>query len=243
MRALGLLGDRLLDFSPGSPRRRALTPTDTLNVESFAELGDLFSAADTALRAVTAASGDLRLVTAKVRQGNGTVARLCNDAALYDTQLRTVRRADAVLTQVQGGKGTLGRPLRDTESVWQRHQRRDCTRQRRVTAQRSRWCDRTIAARYCLLHAPPSSNDRCRFAGAGAECRPGNGGAVAREARTVRSPAACDGGSRQSGRRCATQSGALHEGRCAPLLTHGRWAIVGGALILAGAIGAFKTGE
>ena len=114
VRALGLLGDRLLDFSPGTPRRRALTSTDTLNVESFAELGDLFSAADTALRAVTAVSGDLRLVTAKLRQGNGTVARLFNDAALYDTLLRTVRRADAVLTQVQGGKGTLGRLLRDT---------------------------------------------------------------------------------------------------------------------------------
>ena len=114
VRALGLLGDRLLDFTPGTPSRRALTPNDTLEVEGFAELGDLFSAADTALRAVTAISGDLRLVTAKLRQGNGTVARLFNDAALYDTLLATVRRADAVLTRVQGGKGTLGRLLLDT---------------------------------------------------------------------------------------------------------------------------------
>ena len=114
VRALGLLGDRLLDFTPGAPSHRALTTADTLDVESFAELGDLFSAADTALRAVTAVSGDLRLVTAKLRQGDGTVARLFNDAALYDTLLRTVRRADAVLTQVQGGRGTLGRLLRDT---------------------------------------------------------------------------------------------------------------------------------
>ena len=114
VRALGLLGDRLLDFTPGAPSRRALTPNDTLDVEGFTELGDLFSAADTALRAVTAISGELRLVTGKLRQGNGTVARLFNDAALYDSLLRTVRRADAVLIQVQGGKGTLGRLLRDT---------------------------------------------------------------------------------------------------------------------------------
>lgn len=114
VRALGLLGDRLLDFTPGMPSRRALTSNDTLDVESFAELGDLFSAADSALRAVTAVSADLRLASAKLRQGNGTVARLFNDAALYDTLLGTVRRADAVLTQVQGGRGTLGRLLRDT---------------------------------------------------------------------------------------------------------------------------------
>ncbi len=114
VRALGLLGDRLLDFTPGSPTRRALRDTDTLDVEGFAELGDLFSAADTAMRAVTAVSADLRLVAAKLRTGEGTIGRLFNDAALYDSLLRTVRRADAVLARLQGGQGTLGRMLRDT---------------------------------------------------------------------------------------------------------------------------------
>lgn len=114
VRALGLLGDRLLDFTPGSPNRKALRPIDTLDVESFAELGDLFSAADTALRAVTAVSADIRLVAGRLKKGEGTAGRLFTDAALYDSLLRTVRRADAVLAQVQGGQGTLGRLLRDT---------------------------------------------------------------------------------------------------------------------------------
>ena len=114
VRALGLLGDRLLDFTPGSPNRRALRDTDTLDVEGFAELGDLFSAADTAMRAVTAVSGELRGVATKLKKGDGTIGRLFNDAALYDSLLRTVRRADAVLARLQGGQGTLGRMLRDT---------------------------------------------------------------------------------------------------------------------------------
>ncbi len=114
VRALGLLGDRLLDFTPGSPRRRALQASDTLDVEGFAELGDLFSAADTAMRAVTAVSGDLRQITTKLTKGNGTVAKLFNDAALYDSLLHTFQRADAVLARLQGGQGTLGRMLRDT---------------------------------------------------------------------------------------------------------------------------------
>lgn len=114
VRALGLLGDRLLDFTPGSPRRRALRETDTLDVESFAELGDLFAAADTAMRAVSRVSADLRAVSTGLLKGNGTMSRLFNDAALYDTLVRTVRRADAVLAQVESGRGTLGRMLRDT---------------------------------------------------------------------------------------------------------------------------------
>lgn len=114
VRALGLLGDRLLDFTPGTPRKPALKVTDTLDVESFAELGDLFSAADTALRAVTAVSSDVRQVAARLRKGEGTVGRLFTDAALYDSLLRTVRRADQVLAQLQRGQGTLGRLLRDT---------------------------------------------------------------------------------------------------------------------------------
>jgi phospholipid/cholesterol/gamma-HCH transport system substrate-binding protein len=114
VRALGLLGDRLLDFSPGTPRQRALSVNDTLDVESFAELGELFTAADSALRAVTAVSGDLRAVAGKLTRGSGTMARLFTDAALYDTLLRTVRRADAVLGQLQSGRGSLGRLLRDT---------------------------------------------------------------------------------------------------------------------------------
>lgn len=114
VRALGLLGDRLLDFSPGAPNRPALKASDTLDAESFAELGDLFSAADTALRAVTEVSADLHLMASKLKRGDGTVGRLFTDARLYDTLLMTVRRADQVLAQVQSGKGSLGRLLRDT---------------------------------------------------------------------------------------------------------------------------------
>ncbi len=114
VRALGLLGDRLLDFSPGTPTHRRLTARDTLDAESFAELGDLFAAADTALRAVTVVSRDIRGITGRLRTGDGTIGRLFTDAALYDTLLHAVRRADLVLAQLQSGRGTLGRMLRDT---------------------------------------------------------------------------------------------------------------------------------
>ncbi len=114
VRALGLLGDRVLDFTPGTPKRRPLAAADTLNVESFAELGDLFSAADTAMREVSGVSRELRTLATRLKGGEGTVGKLFTNAALYDTLLRTVRRADQMLTLVQGRNGTLGRLMRDT---------------------------------------------------------------------------------------------------------------------------------
>jgi phospholipid/cholesterol/gamma-HCH transport system substrate-binding protein len=114
VRALGLLGDRVLDFTPGTPNRPALRVTDTLDVESFAELGALFNAADTAMRALTGVSGDLRAFATKLNTGDGTLSRLLTDKALYDSLLRTVRRADAVLARIETGRGTLGQLLRDS---------------------------------------------------------------------------------------------------------------------------------
>jgi phospholipid/cholesterol/gamma-HCH transport system substrate-binding protein len=114
VRALGLLGDRVLDFTPGSSAAPALRDTDTLAVESFAELGDLFSAADTAMRALTGVSADLRGVATQFKDGDGTFKRLLHDRTLYDSLLRTIRRADAVLARVETGQGTLGRLLRDS---------------------------------------------------------------------------------------------------------------------------------
>ena len=63
----------------------------------------MHGSADSVRRAVTAVSGDLRFVTAQVRSGNGTVGKLFTDRAVYDTLLQTVRRTDAMLTQVQVG--------------------------------------------------------------------------------------------------------------------------------------------
>jgi phospholipid/cholesterol/gamma-HCH transport system substrate-binding protein len=114
VRALGLLGDRVLDFSPGSLSATAISAADTLQVEAFAELGELFATADTAMRALTGVSADLRGVASQFRTGNGTLRRLIDDRTLYDSLLRTVQRADAVLARIESGRGTLGLLLRDS---------------------------------------------------------------------------------------------------------------------------------
>lgn len=114
VRALGLLGDRVLDLAPGTALAPPLAAGDTLRVAGFADLGTLFGSADSTLREVGALSRELRALAEPVRAGRGTLGRLVQDGALYDTLLATVRRTERVLAALEGGRGTLGRLLRDT---------------------------------------------------------------------------------------------------------------------------------
>lgn len=114
VRALGLLGDRVLDLAPGTGAAPALAAGDTLAVAGFADVGTLFGSADSTLREVAVLSRELRALVAPVREGRGTLGRLARDASLYDSTLVVVRRTAAVLARLDDGRGTLGRLLRDT---------------------------------------------------------------------------------------------------------------------------------
>jgi phospholipid/cholesterol/gamma-HCH transport system substrate-binding protein len=114
VRALGLLGDRVLDLAPGTSAAPPLAEGDTLAVAGFADLGTLFGSADSTLREVALLSRDLRALAAPVRAGRGTLGRLVAEPTLHDSLLVVVRRTGAVLARLEGGQGTLGRMLRDT---------------------------------------------------------------------------------------------------------------------------------
>lgn len=52
-------------------------------------------------------------VLAKIDQGDGTLARLLNDARLYDTTVRTLERVESIAGKVDRGKGTMGALFND----------------------------------------------------------------------------------------------------------------------------------
>ncbi|MCU0626892.1 MAG: MlaD family protein, partial [Gemmatimonadaceae bacterium] len=114
VRALGLLGDRVLDLAPGTATSAALVEGDTLVVAGFADLGTLFGSADSTLREVALLSRELRALAAPIRAGEGTLGRLVRDPVLHDSLLVVVRRTERLLASLEQGRGTLGRLLRDT---------------------------------------------------------------------------------------------------------------------------------
>ena len=87
----GLLGNKFMEISFGSPGAEAVRDGDTLQTQPPQDLSDLIKKAneimDTTsmtLKNANAASANMQAITGKINQGNGTVGALINDKKVYD---------------------------------------------------------------------------------------------------------------------------------------------------------------
>lgn len=113
VRTLGLLGDKVIDIRPGTPRYAALAPHDTVAVEPSLDYDAVIAKAAGAVDDVVALTADFRQLTAGLVRGEGTVGQLLTDRELYDQFTGTMARTNALLTRVQTSRGTVGRLLDD----------------------------------------------------------------------------------------------------------------------------------
>ncbi len=114
LRTQGLLGDRLVDISPGTPSAPVLPEGDTIPAESTMDYEDVLSEAAQAVHELTQLTGELHGITQGLMQGEGTAGQLLTNRTLYDELANTLQRTSALLTRVEHGDGTLGRMLTDT---------------------------------------------------------------------------------------------------------------------------------
>jgi phospholipid/cholesterol/gamma-HCH transport system substrate-binding protein len=87
----GLVGDKYVEISFGSPEAAALRDGDILKSEPPVDMADLvkktgeiLDVANTAVQDVQGAAGNLNSITTKVNQGQGTVGALVNDKTVYN---------------------------------------------------------------------------------------------------------------------------------------------------------------
>lgn len=113
LRTLGLLGDKVLDIKPGTPRYAALTPNDTVTVEPAIDYDAVIAKAAGAVDDIVGLTKDFRAITGGLVRGEGTVGALLTDRELYDQFTGTMARTNAMLTRVQTSRGTVGRLLDD----------------------------------------------------------------------------------------------------------------------------------
>lgn len=113
LRTLGLLGDKILDISPGTPRYAVLPPDDTLQVEAALDYETVLLQASGAVTDMVALTHDLRGITGGMVRGEGTVGQLLVNRSLYDELNGTLARTNALITRLQAPNGSLGRLLDD----------------------------------------------------------------------------------------------------------------------------------
>ena len=113
LRTMGLLGDKVLEVSVGTPRHSVLTEGDTVPSEPTQDYEAIIAQAASAVDDVVGLTRDLRAVTGGIVRGEGTVGQLVTNRSLYDQLTATMARMNATLTRIQNSQGTLGRLIDD----------------------------------------------------------------------------------------------------------------------------------
>lgn len=112
----GLLGDRLINISPGSSGADRLSEGDTLPAVEPLDYQAILNEASGAVSNLTSITRDLSGLTERVARGEGTAGRLLLDPALYRRLVSLSGSLDSTLTAVnRDDGGTLGRLLHDDE--------------------------------------------------------------------------------------------------------------------------------
>jgi phospholipid/cholesterol/gamma-HCH transport system substrate-binding protein len=115
LRTQGLLGDKFVDISPGSPAGRVLLPGDTIITGRSLDIDEFMVQAADALEIATGLVGDLQRITGGLARGEGTAGRLLHDDALYVSLTATTGELRRTLADINRADGTFGRLVRDPQ--------------------------------------------------------------------------------------------------------------------------------
>jgi phospholipid/cholesterol/gamma-HCH transport system substrate-binding protein len=113
VRTLGLLGDKVIDISIGTPRFGELRSGDTIAVAPSLDYEAVLTQAAGAVADMVDLTRDLRTLTGGIVEGKGTIGQLVTNRALYDQFVGTMGRANNMLAKFDNPNGTFARMLND----------------------------------------------------------------------------------------------------------------------------------
>ncbi len=109
----GLLGDRTVDISVGSPSEPALKPGDFVNSVQTAGINEIISQSGEAMSDIKVAAKNLKEITYKINSGTGTMAQVLNDPRLYVNIDSLLNMWTDITIKINEGKGTLAKLVND----------------------------------------------------------------------------------------------------------------------------------
>ena len=114
IRTMGLLGDKVLDITPGTPKGIILKNNDTIPVSPALDYEQVLAQAAGAVGDVVTLTRDMRQLTQGIVNGQGTIGQLVTNRDLYDQLTGTLSRTNTMLARLQNPNGTMGRLLDDS---------------------------------------------------------------------------------------------------------------------------------
>lgn len=122
IRALGLLGDKFLEVSPGTLTKPSMKPGSVLMGSAELDIGSLASGASTTIDKVNTALEEVQQALVAITKGQGTTGKLVNDPELYNRSKEVLEKLNqasekslSLLDKVERGEGTVGKLVSDKE--------------------------------------------------------------------------------------------------------------------------------
>jgi phospholipid/cholesterol/gamma-HCH transport system substrate-binding protein len=113
LRTQGLLGDRYIDITPGSPAQQILAEGDLIRSEPALDIEQVLETAARTLDDVQLIAVDLKTTTGRLARGEGTMGALLADDRLYERMTAASTELAGLLATVNRADGTVSRLIRD----------------------------------------------------------------------------------------------------------------------------------
>ncbi|MBI5695329.1 MAG: MCE family protein [Nitrospirae bacterium] len=115
IRTLGLLGDKYVEISVGSPKANAIADGGTLSGYEETQINKVLAGASTGIEGLNTVMGQLRDVMQEIGRGEGTAGLLIKDPKLYRELTDAAENIDVMAKNLRSGKGSLGKLVNETE--------------------------------------------------------------------------------------------------------------------------------
>ena len=110
---MGLLGDKYVEISSGSPDAKQVAPGDVLQGATQLEIQDIVNASSKSLTKITDFVGKLESLLDKFEQSQGTVGKLLSDPSVFNNLKETTATLAQVVRDVNDSEGSFKKFVED----------------------------------------------------------------------------------------------------------------------------------
>jgi len=111
--SVGLLGDKVLNITPGTLQGDPVKEGDYIRGSQEADVRTLITGANDILANFTTLSKLVTDITKQIREGRGTVGKFLYDEAVYSNANKAVVEAQELMARIREGEGTVGKLIND----------------------------------------------------------------------------------------------------------------------------------
>ncbi|MCU7494607.1 MAG: MCE family protein [Ignavibacteria bacterium] len=112
--SIGILGDKFVDISMGSPETKPLSENSFLEVEPTFSLDNLAKNIAPNMEKFNSIMDNLKTVTDSIAKGRGTIGELINNRSTVEGLNGAIRKIDLTLNAIENKKGSLNKLLYDS---------------------------------------------------------------------------------------------------------------------------------